>query len=49
MNKMFTILREDSELILKIKNISPDGKLPRGLLLEGKPAIKNAAKQFNLA
>jgi len=43
-NKMFTTLREDSELILKIKNISPDGKLPRGILLEGKPAIKNAAK-----
>lgn len=49
MNKMFSTLREDSELILKIKNISPDGKLPRGLLLEGKPAIKNVAKQFNLA
>lgn len=49
MNKMLTTLREDSELILKIKNISPDGKLPRGLLLEGKPAIKNAAKQFNFA
>jgi len=46
---MFTTLREDSELILKIKNISPDGKLPRGLLLEGRPAIKNAAKQFNFA
>jgi len=29
--------------------MSPDGKLPRGLLLEGKPAIKNALKQFNLA
>lgn len=49
MTKMFTTLREDSELILKIKNISPDGKLPRGILLEGKPAIKHAAKQFNLA
>ncbi len=36
-------------MILKIKNISPDGKLPRGLLMEGKPAIKHAAKQFNLA
>lgn len=44
MSKMFTTLREDSELILKIKNISPDGKLPRGLLLDGRPAIKNAAK-----
>jgi len=49
MNKMFSTLREDSELILKIKNISPDGKLPRGILLEGKPAIKHAAKQFNMA
>jgi hypothetical protein len=29
--------------------MSPDGKLPRGLLLDGKPAIKNAIKQFNLA
>jgi len=26
-------------MIIKIKNISPDGKLPRGLLLEGMPAI----------
>jgi hypothetical protein len=44
MNRMFSNLREDSELILKIKNISPDGKLPRGILLDGKPAIKHAAK-----
>lgn len=48
-NKMFTTLREESELLLKLKNISPDGKLPRGILLKGKPAIKNALKQFNLA
>lgn len=33
MNKMMSVLREDSEMILKIKNISPDGKLPRGLLM----------------
>ena len=38
---MFTTLREESEMLLKIKNISPDGKIPRGLLMEGKPAIKN--------
>ena len=49
MNKMFSTLREESETLLKLKNMSPDGKLPRGLLLEGKPAIKNALKQFNLA
>jgi serine/threonine-protein phosphatase 2B catalytic subunit len=40
-SRMYTTLREESENLLKIKNISPDGKLPRGLLLEGKPAIKN--------
>ena len=49
MSKMFSTLREDSEMILKIKNISPDGKLPRGLLLEGRPAIKHAIKQFEHA
>ena len=49
MNKMFTTLKQESELILKIKNIAPDGRLPRGILLEGKPAIRHAAKQLNLA
>ena len=48
-SKMFQTLREESEVLLKIKNMAPDGKLPRGLLLEGKPAIRNALKQFNLA
>ncbi len=40
-SRMYTTLREESEMLLKIKNICPDGKIPRGLLLEGKPAIKN--------
>jgi len=44
MSRMFTTLREESETLLKLKNMSPDGKLPRGLLLEGKPAIRNALK-----
>jgi hypothetical protein len=26
-----------------------DGKIPRGLLLEGRPAIRNALKEFELA
>lgn len=45
-SRMFTTLREESEMLLKIKNISPDGKLPRGILLEGKPAIKNGKNYF---
>ena len=40
-NKMYATLREQSELLLQIKNMSPDGKIPRGLLLQGKPAIRN--------
>jgi hypothetical protein len=44
---MYTTLREESELLLKIKNISPDGKIPRGVLLAGKPAIKNSKHFIN--
>jgi serine/threonine-protein phosphatase 2B catalytic subunit len=46
MTRMFATLREESEMLLQIKNISPDGKLPRGLLLEGKPAIKNGKQSI---
>ena len=44
LSKMICTLREESEDLLKLKNMSPDGRLPRGLLLSGKPAIKNAMK-----
>lgn len=27
----------------------PDGKIPKGLLLQGRPAIKDALKEFDLA
>ena len=33
MSRMFSTLREESELLLKIKNMSPDGRIPRGLLM----------------
>ena len=46
MSKMLCTLREESEMLLQIKNISPDGKLPRGILMQGKPAIKNGKKLF---
>lgn len=44
MNRMYTTLREEKELLLKIKNMSPDGRIPRGLLMEGRPAIKNGKR-----
>lgn len=49
MGKMYSTLRSEREMILKLKNMAPDGKIPRGLLLEGRPAIRNAVKSFALA
>lgn len=40
---------EESELIIKLKGMVPDGKIPRGLLLEGRPAIKDAIAEFDRA
>jgi hypothetical protein len=48
MNVMLKSLRESSEEILKIKNLSPDGKLPRGMLLEKQTHIKFDLGTFNL-
>jgi serine/threonine-protein phosphatase 2B catalytic subunit len=49
MQKMLTTLKDESELILKLKGMAPDGKIPRGLLLEGRPAIKDALQEFKRA
>jgi serine/threonine-protein phosphatase 2B catalytic subunit len=49
MNKMFGVLTQERENILKIKNETHDGKLPRGLLMAGESAIKNTVKQFEQA
>lgn len=46
MSKMMTTLRENNEILLQIKSMSPDGKLPVGALLETKQHIEYAAKTF---
>jgi serine/threonine-protein phosphatase 2B catalytic subunit len=45
-HKMYATLRNESELILKLKGMAPDGKIPRGLLLEGRPAIRNGKNEI---
>ena len=35
-------------MLLQIK-MANDGRIPRGLLLEGRPAIRNAFKEYELA
>ena len=46
MNKMLSSLRENSEELLKLKQMSPDGKLPRNAILNYKPSIEFPSQQF---
>jgi serine/threonine-protein phosphatase 2B catalytic subunit len=41
MMKMFKTLREENESIVQLKGICPDGKVPMGLILEGKKALES--------
>ena len=41
MMKMFKTLREENESVVQLKGICPDGKVPMGLLIEGKKALEN--------
>ena len=47
MSKMMGVLRENHEVLLEMKSMSPDGKLPRGALLENaKGHIAHVSKTF---
>lgn len=48
MNNMLGNLRENSEVILQMKQVSLDGKLPRGILLQNRSGIKFDQNTFNL-
>ena len=47
MNLMLSSLRKNKEVLLQMKSMSPDGKLPRGALLEANPTIEFASKTFH--
>lgn len=42
---MYKNLIENHDVLLQIK-MANDGRIPRGLLLAGRPAIRNAFKEF---
>lgn len=42
-------IRENNEEIIQLKGLSPDKKIPRGLLTKGKSAIGNAIESFDNA
>ena len=46
---IFKNLRKNNEMLVSIKNQSSDGKIPKGLLLNGSPAIRNALNDFKIA
>ena len=46
MKIMMSNLRENSEVILQMKQVSLDGRLPRGLLLEKRSSIKFDINSF---
>lgn len=41
MMRMFKTLREENESVVQLKGICADGKVPKGLLLEGKKALES--------
>ena len=47
MQRMFKNLRENSEMLVAIKKMAPDGKIPRGLLMNGRPAIRDILREFD--
>jgi hypothetical protein len=49
MSRMFKNIRSNNELLVNIKEMAPDGKIPRGLLMAGRGAMKDKFKEFLLA
>jgi len=48
LRRMYKNLIENHDALLQIK-MANDGRIPRGLLLAGRPAIRNTLKEFELA
>ena len=46
MNLMLSNMRKNQEVLLELKQMSPDGKLPKGALLEARPTIEFASRQY---
>jgi serine/threonine-protein phosphatase 2B catalytic subunit len=47
--KMYKTLREENELIMKLKGFCPGNKIPRGILMQGPEALKTALERYKNA
>lgn len=45
-SRLWQIRKENRQLILNLKEMCPDGKIPPGTLIEGKKGITDKLKQF---
>jgi serine/threonine-protein phosphatase 2B catalytic subunit len=49
MMKLHKTLREENELIMKLKGLCPGNKIPRGLIMQGPDALKSALDKYKKA
>ena len=49
MMKMYRTLREENELIIKLRGFCPGNKIPKGILLQGPEALKSALERYREA
>ena len=47
--RMYRTLREEHELILKLKGFCPGNRIPKGILLQGAEALKTALERYKAA
>ena len=47
--KMYRTLREENQLIMKLKGFCPGNKIPKGILLQGPEALKTAYERYREA
>lgn len=46
MLRMLRTMREEQELIIKLKGFCPGNKIPKGILLQGSEALKSAYERY---
>lgn len=47
--KMYRTIKEEQELIMKLKGFCPGNKIPKGIILQGPEALKSALERYKNA